>query len=203
MKTNGSTFDGNNESKKPDLILQDRLSKTPYPSQYEKKVFTRTGIEVFMRPIKQEDAALLVDLFNSLSPQTKYYRFFSNLKKMPDDMLSRFTQIDYNKDMALAALDMFNSRERFLAIARFMSKPNRTDAEFAVVVRDEWQGKGIGRVLLENLIRYAIERKIKILSGYVLVENTHMISLGRQLGFSFTRIRDEDQYFLKMDLTSI
>jgi acetyltransferase len=172
-------------------------------SGYEKKVITRTGLQISMRPIKPEDTALLVDLFNSLSPQTIYYRFFSNLKKMPDDMLKRFTQIDYDRDMAFVALDEFDSKERILAVARFISIPNQSDAEFAVVVGDEWQGKGIGRVLLENLISYAMERKIKILSGYVLAENIYMLSLGRQLGFSLTRIRCEDQYFLKMDLESM
>lgn len=170
---------------------------------YEKKVITKTGLQVLIRPIKPGDAALLVDLFNSLSPQTRYYRFFSNLKKMPDDMLKRFTQIDYDRDMAFVALDEFDSKERILAVARFISRSNQSDAEFAVVVRDEWQGKGIGRVLLENLISYAKERKIKILSGYVLAENIHMLSLGRQMGFSLARIRDENQYFLKMDLDSI
>lgn len=181
----------------------DHMPVSIYPHQYEKKVMTRTGLKVFMRPVKPEDVPLLLDLFNALSPRTRYYRFFSPLKVLPHDMLIRFTQIDYKKDMALVALDRTDSKEKILAVARFMSKPNQPDAEFAVVVRDDWQGKGIGRALLENLINIARDKKIESMSGYVLAENTHMLSLGRQLGFSLSKIPGEDQYVLKIDLNLI
>lgn len=175
---------------------------SPYPGHYEKKVATRTGLEVFMRPVKPEDAPLLLDLFNSLSPRTRYFRFFTPLKTLPRHLLVRYTQVDYKKDMALVAMDLTDPDNKILAVARFISKSDQADAEFAVVVRDEWQGKGVGRVLLENLILIAGERRIESMSGYVLSENIHMLSLARTLGFHLSRIPGEDQYFLKIDLRS-
>lgn len=178
------------------------LTINPYPKEYEKKVVTRTGLEIFMRPIKPEDTPLLLDLFDSLTTITKYYRFFSPLKVMPQDMLIRFTQIDYRKDMALVALNKTGPEGKMLAVARFISKPDQADTEFAVVVRDVWQGRGVGRVLLENLIVFARDRKIESMSGYVLSGNIHMLSLARKLGYQLSKMPGEDQYFVKIDLKS-
>ena len=178
------------------------IPATVYPKQYEKKVITRTGIEVFMRPIKPEDAPLLRDMHNHLSPRTRYYRFFSPLKVLPEELLKKFTQVDYKRDMALVALESSSPGAKILAAARFMSRPGCLDAEFAVVSRDEWQGKGVGRVLLENLILFAKEKQLESMCGYVLAENTHMLSLARRLGFCLTKIPGEEQYFLKIDLKS-
>ena len=184
------------------VVSQEHLTVIPYPKEYEKRVVTRTGIEVLMRPIKPDDAPLLLDLFNSLSHETRYYRFFSPLKVLPREMLIRFTQIDYSKDMALVAIDLAEKKEKILAVARFISKPDQSDTEFAVVVRDEWQGKGVGRVLLENLIVIARDRKVGSMSGFVLTENIHMLSLVRKLGFHISKVPGEDQYFVKIDLKS-
>lgn len=188
---------------KPGLLSPEYSCINTYPCHYEKKVVTGIGLELFMRPIRQEDGPLLLDLFNSLTHKTRYYRFFSPIKELSQEMLKKFTHIDYNSDMALAAIDVSETGERVLAVARFMSKPGESETEFAVVVRDEWQGKGVGRVLLENLIMFAKEKKFLSMGGYVLAENTHMLSLARQLGFSLTRISEENLYFLKIDLNSM
>jgi acetyltransferase len=182
--------------------LREPPSASMYPGHYEKKVVTRTGVKVFMRPIKPEDAPMLLDLFNSLSSGTRYYRFFTPLKVLPRHLLIRFTQIDYNKDMALVAFEHTEKEGKILAVARYISKPNQSETEFAVVVRDEWQGKGVGRVLLENLIVIARKRKIESMIGFVLSENIHMLSLARKLGFHLSKLPGENQYFLKIDLNS-
>jgi acetyltransferase len=98
--------------------------------------------------------------------------------------------------MALVALDKTESEERMLAVARFISKPGQPDTEFAVVVRDEWQGKGVGRVLLENLIVFAKDKKVESMSGFVLRENIYMLSLARKLGFQLSKIPGEGQYIM-------
>ena len=184
-----------------DNILES-LSNNNYPKNYDKKVITRTGVEIFMRPIKPTDALLLLDMFNNLSPRTRFYRFFSPIKVLPKDLLIKFTQIDYNRDMALIALENNEPNSKILAVARFISRPKKADAEFAVVCRDEWQGRGIGRALLENLILFAKEKQIESMSGYVLAENIHMLSLARSLGFCLSKIPGEDQYFLKIEMGS-
>ena len=175
--------------------FSDPLHNNIYPKEYEKRIVTRTGIEFFMRPIRPEDAPFLLDMFNNLSPRTRYYRFFTPLKVLPENMLIKFTNIDYKTDMALIALESSEQDSRILAVSRFISRPDNADAEFAVVCRDAWQGIGIGRVLLENLISFAKEKQIESMSGYVLAENIHMLSLARKLGFCLLKIPDEDQFF--------
>lgn len=201
MAIHMNTLDEYKIPAEPEAVLSEHLAVSSYPRHYEKKVITRTGIELFMRPIKPEDEPLLIDMFNNLSFQTKYHRFFSPLKALPKEMLKKFTHIDYSRDMALVAMDN-DQAPRILAVARFMSRPDQPDAEFAVVVRDEWQGKGVGGVLLENLILYARKKQIESMSGYVMAENYHMLSLARKLGFDLSRIPGEGNYFLKIDLNS-
>lgn len=184
------------------VTLPEHSDTGAYPSHYEKRVTTRTGLKVFIRPIKPEDAPMLLELFNSLSLKTKYYRFFSPLKTLPQDMLARFTQIDYTKDMALVAFNLAESDEKMIAVARFMTNPGGVDHQFAIVVSDELQGKGVGRALMENLIAIAKDRKIETMKGIVLAENTHMRTLARKLGFSLSKIPGENQYDLKIDLRS-
>jgi acetyltransferase len=173
---------------------------SPYPSHYEARVLTRGGLDVFVRPVKPEDAPLLIELFNALSPTTIYYRFFSPLKALPPDMLARFTQIDYDRDVCLVALATGGARERMLGVARFMSDPDVTKAEFAIVVGDPWQGKGVGAVLLEKCIDIARERSMRMIWGKVLPENTTMIGLGRKLGFNVSRDAETGAYELRIHL---
>lgn len=173
---------------------------SPYPSQYEWRLVTRGGLEVFVRPVKPEDAPLLMELFGILSPTTIYYRFFSPLKVLPPDMLARFTQIDYDRDVCLVAMETTGSGKRMLGIARFMSDPDVTKAEFAIVVGDPWQGKGVGAVLLEKCIDIARERSLRTIWGKVLAENTTMIGLGRKFGFKVKRDVETGDYELRIHL---
>jgi acetyltransferase len=181
----------------------EHLVISPYPEHYEMQTTTSGGLKIFVRPIKPEDAPLLVDLFNSLSRQSVYYRFFSPMKSLPPDMLARFTQIDYGRDMALVALDVSSSSERMVGVSRLMSDPDGKRAEFSVVVGDPWQGKGIGVALAEALLNIARKRGIECLWGMVLAENTQMLTLGKHLGFSISRDVPSDQYKLEIDLKSV
>ncbi len=181
-------------------VPRDHLVISPYPSQYEWWLVTRGGVEVFVRPIKPEDAPLLTRLFETLSPTTIFYRFFSPLKTLPPDMLARFTQIDYDRDVCLVALQREGDLEQMLGVARLMSDPDGMIAEFAVLVGDAWQGKGIGAALLEKCMDIARERGIRTIWGKVLMENTTMIALGRKLGFAMGRDPETGHYELRIDL---
>jgi len=176
------------------------LVVSPYPNEYEERVVTDEGVEIFVRPIKPEDAPLLTELFGVLSPRSIYYRFMSPMKELPRPMVVRFTQIDYDRDICLVAIEEDDGAEKMLAVARVMGDPDGVEAEFAVLVGDPWQGKGIGAELLQRCLNVARKQGFRKIVGTVLAENTHMLALGRKLGFTLTRTPGAGEYELKMDL---
>jgi len=176
---------------------------SPYPAQYESQTVVKDGLAVFIRPIKPEDAPLLVDLFNTLSPTSIYYRFFSPMKTLPHSMLARFTQIDYDREIALVALEEGRPEEKMLGGARVIGDPDGKKAEFAVMVGDPWQGKGVGAKLLEKCLQIAKERGVESVWGIVLRENTQMLALGRKLGFEASRTAEPGELELTIDLRSV
>ncbi|HUV76552.1 MAG TPA: GNAT family N-acetyltransferase [Desulfobacterales bacterium] len=177
---------------------------SPYPNQYETRT-VREGVgELFIRPIRPEDAPLLVELFDSLSPQSVYFRFFSPLKILPHRMLARFTQIDYDREIALVALWGAEPNEKMLGVARVITDIyNQKYAEFSVIVAESWHGKGIGAELLRRCLSISKERGIETVTGIVLPENTQMLALGGKLGFSAKRVTGESEYKLSIDLANL
>jgi acetyltransferase len=171
---------------------------SPYPDQLEERTRTKTGIDIFFRPIRPEDAPLLVELFESLSPQSVYRRFFTPMKRLPHSMLARFTQIDYDRHIALVALSVSQSKEYMLGVARVILERNQKEAEFSVIVSDPWQGKGIGAALLQRCLAIAKERGIEKVMGTVLAQNTQMLALGKKLGFKVNRVPGVGEYELSL-----
>ena len=172
---------------------------SPYPSQYEMPLITREGVQIFIRPIKPEDEPLLAGFFKTLSPKSIYMRFFSPMKTIPHAMMARFTQIDYDRDMALLALRQDHGGEEILGVARLMSKPGGIEPEFSVVVGDMWQGKGIGATLMERLMVIAEEKGMTSVWGVILGENTHMLNLARKFDATVQNVSG-NQYLLRIDL---
>jgi acetyltransferase len=118
-------------------------------------------------------------------------------------MLAYFTQIDYDRDMALVAFDQAYLRKKMLGVARIMSSPDGKTAEIAVAVGDVWQGKGIGAFLMKRLIAVNKERGKETLCGYVFEENTHMLALARRLGFTVSWDSEDHLYDIRMDLRTL
>ena len=177
---------------------------SPYPEQYESREVTPTGLPILIRPIKPEDAPLLVELFDTLSPTSIYYRFFGPLKALPHSMLVLFTQVDYDREIDLIALEQAGEgKERMVATARVMSDPDGKRAEFAILVGDPWHGKGVGAKLLERCLAIAKERGIETVWGMVLQENTGMQALARKLGFKVSRSGEPGELELTIDLKSV
>ena len=171
-----------------------------YPDQYEGNARTTMGIDIFVRPIRPEDAPLLVELFESLSQKSVFMRFFSILKHLAHRMLARFTQIDYDREIALVALSESQLKDKMLGVARVINERKQKHAEFSLVVGDQWQRKGIGSELLKRCLAIAKERNIETVWGSVLAENAQMLKLGRKLGFKAKRIPDSNEYELRIDL---
>jgi len=180
----------------------EHLVISPYPQHLEERAVTRSGLYLLIRPIKPEDAPLFDALFSALSPESIYFRFFSPLKRISPEMLANFTQIDYDRDMALVAIAESAQGEEMLGAARLIREPILTKAEFSIMVADALHGLGIGATLLRKLIAVARTLGIETLVGYVLSDNTQMLRLGRQTGFSQRTNREMGALELTIDIPS-
>jgi len=151
----------------------------PYPVELEGAIRLRDGREVRVRPIRPEDAGRELRFFDRLSDRSRYQRFMHYLKHLPPRMLARFTQIDYDRELALVAL----WRDEFVAIGRYTPSADGVTAEFAVTVADDWQGKGLGHTLLQRLCDAARAAGYDALLGHILEANRDMLGLAAHLGF--------------------
>jgi acetyltransferase len=120
------------------------------------------------------------------------------MKRLPHSMLARFTQIDYDRHIALVALSVSKSKESMLGVSRVIMERNQKVAEFSVIVSDPWQGKGIGAALLQRCLAIAKDRGIEKVMGTVLAENTQMLALGEKLGFTINRVLGVGEYELSL-----
>jgi acetyltransferase len=161
-----------------------RLAIHPYPNQYTTPFRMRDGREVLVRPIRPEDEPLIVALHAGHSEHTIRMRFFSMVKTLSRDSLIRLCHLDYDREMALTAVLTENGEPRLLGVSRYYLHPETGSAEFALVVSDAYQRQGLGRHLMQRLVRIAQERGVRRLVGQVLAENTPMLHLLRSLGFS-------------------
>ncbi len=186
--------------RKSEVAAPHHLVISSYPEQYESKETTTHGLQIFIRPIKPEDAPLLMELFENLSPESRYHRFFSPMKALSRDFLVRFTQIDYDRHIGLVALAREDHEEKMLGVARVIMESDPRNAEFSVAVGDRWQGKGVGRRLLERCLDAGRDYGIETVQGYVLAENRQMLKLGQELGFQISRNEGENTYHLTIDL---
>ena len=165
----------------------------PYPPELETTWQLPDGTDVTLRPIRPEDAEIEQDFVENLSAESKYFRFMQSMDKLTPMMLARFTQIDYDREMALVAVIKEHTAEaRILGVARYVSNPDKQSCEFALTVADEWQKKGIGRQLMHRLMAVARDRGIEIMEGEVLSNNSKMLRLCERLGFHASRSEDPD-----------
>jgi acetyltransferase len=165
---------------------------SPYPEEYEAHETVKGNIPVFIRPIKPEDAPVYVELFKILSPTSIYYRFFTPMRELRPEMLARFTQIDYDREIALVAVEESTGNERMLGVARIIGDPDSKHGEFAVLVGDPWHGRGIGALLLQKCLDIAKDRGFETIMGLVLKENRNMLALGKKLGFEIEKHEGEE-----------
>jgi acetyltransferase len=159
-----------------------RFAIGPYPKELEEAIDVPNIGLCLVRPVRPEDADAMVRLFEKLTPEDIRLRFFSPWRSLPPGQLARFTQIDYDREMAFALIEP-NGRD-FLGVVRLAADPDNIQAEFAVLVRSDLKGHGLGRMLMDHLIQFARKRGIQRLFGEVLQENKLMLSLCRDLGFS-------------------
>jgi acetyltransferase len=154
----------------------------PYPAHLVTEWHPAPGETVALRPIRPEDAAIEQEFVQRLSPEARHFRFMNTLRELTPQMLARFTQIDYDREMALVAT--VGEDEREIGVVRYITNPDGESCEFALVVLDEWQRRGLGRRLMTLLIDVARSRGLREMIGHVLADNAPMLALCESLGFS-------------------
>ncbi len=177
----------------------------PYPIELVGDAALRDGTVLHVRPIRPEDAELERAFVNGLSEQSRYFRFFYRLHELTPAMLARFTQVDYDREMALVAIHDGAGEpplRSFVAVARYTANPDAESAEFAIVVADAWQGRGVGRVLMQRLIDSAKRRGLSRLEGAVLRANANMRRFCEGLGFvTHDDPNEPEQVMMVLDIT--
>jgi acetyltransferase len=160
---------------------------TPYPAKYIIPWRLKDGTEVTLRPIKPEDEPEELDFIRGLSTETSRFRFFQIIKDLPHEALVRFCNIDYDREMAIIAEAREGDRTIQIGVSRLITEPGKKRGEFAVVIADKFQGRGLGTKLVDMLIEFAREKGIDTIYGTVMSENIKMIQLCEKLGFTTRR----------------
>mgnify|MGYP001824822288 CR=1 FL=1 len=177
---------------KPSTDPYNHLAIHPYPSHLVTPVQLSDGTDIVIRPIRPEDAEIEQAFIRGLSSETRYFRFMSSISELSLEMLVRFTQIDYHNEMALIAVwTNPEGGEQEIGVARYMTNIDKRSCEFAIVIADEWQGKGIASLLMRNLIEVARDRGLEIMEGRVLSNNARMLDLMARLNFRISNDPDE------------
>jgi acetyltransferase len=159
------------------------LAIHPYPTHFVKKIQLNDGTDITIRPIRPEDAEMEAKFVRELSNEAKYFRFMNSFHELSQEMLVRFTQIDYHNEMALIAVKTDSQGEEQIGVARYSTNVDKTSCEFALVVSDKWQSRGIAHHLMKDLMEIAHDRNLETMEGQVLRENSKMLELVASLGF--------------------
>jgi acetyltransferase len=170
----------------------DRLAIRPYPRELEEQLTLPDGSELLLRPIRPEDETGFQDIFASLSPEEIRMRFLHPMNCMPHKLAARLTQIDYAREMALVLEGKgIGSGSVLYGGVRISADPDNEEAEFAILLRREMTGSGLGPMMMRRIIDYARKRGIRRLHGEVLSDNTPMLRLAAAFGFSTKPVREE------------
>jgi acetyltransferase len=181
------------------------LAILPYPARYEQVWPLPGGGEYSVRPIRPDDAQMLQGLMQHLSSESRYFRFVSSITELPPTMLARFTLIDYDREMALVAVlkervagvdGEFSETERIVGVSRYITNPDQSSCEFALVVADDFSGRGLGSRLMLSIMDVAREKGLSEMDGLVLANNPSMLKLMRSLGFAVKTFAEDADFKL-------
>ena len=166
-----------------------RFAIRPYPKQWERHVTLVDGTAIFVRPVRPEDEPLYGPFFAGVTAQDLRMRFFAPVKEFTHAFIARFTQIDYARAMAFIAIE--ESSGKLLGVVRLHANANYDTGEYAILVRSDLKGRGLGWLLMQMIIEYARTEGIGTIEGQVLRENTSMLAMCRELGFQMAADPDD------------
>jgi acetyltransferase len=153
----------------------------PYPSQWQRHLEVKDGWRVFVRPIRPEDEPLIHEFLHHVTSHDLRLRFFAPMKEFSHEFIARLTQLDYARAMAFVAFDEITNE--LLGVVRVHSDSIYESGEYAILLRSDLKGRGLGWALMQMIIEYARSEGLKAISGDVLTENTVMLAMCRSLGF--------------------
>lgn len=162
---------------------QARLAIRPYPTEMEELITLKDGSKISLRPIRPEDEPFHADFINNVTKEDLYKRFFSDVGEFNHEALANLTQIDYDREMAFVAVDLSYANPHIIGVSRVLVTPDNSDAEFAILIRSDLKGKGLGRVLMNKIIDYCKSKNTRQISGMTMPTNRGMLTLAQKLGF--------------------
>ncbi|WP_269496705.1 bifunctional acetate--CoA ligase family protein/GNAT family N-acetyltransferase [Castellaniella sp. S9] len=183
-------LDVHDDGERPENRAYRHMAIHPYPRRLVRAMQFDDGQEWLLRPIRPEDAALLQEFVRDLSDESRYMRFVSMLRELTPRMLARYTRIDYDRELALVATIQVSNpenrgllRERIIGFSHYLRNADGQGAEYALVVADDWQRRGLGQELMRGLIRAARRQGLGYIDGVILATNRPMLGLMAHLGF--------------------
>jgi RimJ/RimL family protein N-acetyltransferase len=153
----------------------------PYPSQWQRHLVLGDGWRIFVRPIKPDDEPLMHDLLVHVSKEDLRLRFFDSIREFSHQFIAKLTQIDYAREMAFVAID--EASDEIIGVVRLYSGSSHETGEYAILLRSDLKGRGLGWTLMQLIIEYAKSEGLKRMVGQILQENAVMLKMCRELGF--------------------
>jgi acetyltransferase len=163
---------------------------SPYPEEYIKKEKLKNGKAVVLRPIRPEDEPMEAEMFTQFSKETQRFRFFTLIKDITHELLIRYTQIDYDREIAIIAELSEDQKKKMAGVVRLIADAYNQTAEFAIVVADPWHNLGLGNLLTDYILEIARKRDIKKVYANVLPDNYIMEHIFKKRGFKISHQED-------------
>ena len=165
----------------------DRQDQVLIPEDLTESFEPIVGTSVTLRPLRPEDTDIEHAFVSGLSPETRSNRLLGGAIRITPEYIAKLTSVDYSRDMALAATLMLDDGELLIGVARYVLDADGKGCEFAIVIADTWQRRGIGRRLLAKLVAIAASRKVPRIYGDILATNQGMLEMVKKVGFSLAR----------------
>jgi acetyltransferase len=179
-----------------------RFAVRPYPTEWERRLVLQDGTNVLVRPVRPEDEPLYQAFFPLVTDEDMRLRFFAPIKEFSHAFIARLTQLDYARAMALIAIDQASGQ--LLGVVRLHASSDYESGEFAILIRSDLKGRGIGWQLMQLILEYARAEGLRVVEGQVLRGNTTMLTMCKELGFTVgTDPRDSDVLLVKLPLVPL
>jgi len=191
----------NEEIVKRKIKPYSHLVISPYPDEYITSFKMKNGKEVILRPIKPEDEMLEAEMFTHFSERTQRFRFFQLIKDISHELLIRYTQIDYDREIAIIAELEENKKKKMIGVVRLIANQYNEDAEFAIVVADPWHNLGLGNKFTDYILDIARKRGIKKVYAHILKDNFIMLHIFKARGFKI--IKNQDLYYAELEFKNL